>query len=454
MLTTIGLCIILIIVLLLLTEKVSPVICLILVPIVGALVAGFDLETISKFYQSGVRSVLQVVIMFIFAILFFGVMNDVGLFEPIINGMIKLTNGNVVAVTVGTVVVSIIAQLDGAGASTFLLVVPPLLPLYKRLNMNPYVLFLLLAASAGLINMLPWGGPIGRIAAVLDMDAIDLWRPLIPVQLVGVVLMLALAVIMGLKEQKRIRRSGLLVTSETSHSLTAQKLSSQSDEAAITEDLLDAKASAERESLLRPKLRWVNAALFIATLAVLVSGYLPSGYVFMIALCIALLINYPQPKMQMERISAHAGGAIMMASIILAAGTFLGILKESGMLTSIATALVSILPSAALPYLHLIIGAFGIPLELVLNTDAYYLALFPIVEQITTVAGVAPTTSAYAMLIGSIVGTFISPFSPALWMGLGLAKLSMGQHIKFSFFWIWSLSLSLLMIAYFMGVIS
>lgn len=158
MLTFIGLAIILVIVGLLLTEKVSPIIAMALVPIIGAMVAGFDLAQIKDFYGEGTKSVIQIVIMFIFAILFFGIMSDVGLFRPLIDKLVQLTRGNVIAVSVGTVLVSVVAQLDGAGATTFLLVVPALLPLYKKLRMNPYMLFLLLAASAGVVNMLPWGG--------------------------------------------------------------------------------------------------------------------------------------------------------------------------------------------------------------------------------------------------------------------------------------------------------
>lgn len=455
MLTIVGLAIILTIVALLLTEKVSPVICLIMVPLIGALIAGFDLETIQKFYTAGVGSVLQVVIMFIFAILFFGVMNDVGLFDPIIKGMIRLTRGNVIAVTVGTVLVSIVAHLDGAGASTFLLVVPPLLPLYKRLKMSPYLLFLLLASSAGVVNMLPWGGPLGRLATVLKVDTVELWKPLIVVQVIGVVLLIAMAVLLGLREQRRIAKLDGEPKANGNGETDYENHGTQGDEAAITHDIVEVEEETcpERQALLRPKLIWVNAAIFAATLAVLVKGFLPSGYVFMVALCVTLLVNFPQPKAQMERISAHAGGAIMMASIILAAGTFLGILRESGMLNSIALHLVDILPASALPHLHLIIGFFGIPLELVLNTDAYYFALFPVVEQVTAQAGVPAASAAYAMLIGSIVGTFVSPFSPALWMGLGLAKLSMGRHIRYSFFWVWGVSLLLMAIAYLIGVI-
>ncbi|MEJ5126289.1 SLC13 family permease [Comamonas sp. MYb21] len=478
MLTLIGLAIVVVIVALLLSEKVSPVISMVLVPLAGALIAGFSTSEITGFYRHGISSVVQVVTMFIFAILFFGVMNDVGLFDPLIRAMVRITRGNVIAVAVGTVLISAIAQLDGAGASTFLLVVPPLLPLYQRLKMSPYLLFLLLAASAGVVNMLPWGGPVGRVATVLEMDAVALWRELVVVQGLGLALLLVLAVFLGLREQRRIRQQALkaelaqampaaasgsvpapVATSApaSAHPSHVDELAAALQPHAATELAIQAaaaKAADEaRTQLLRPRLRWVNALVFLLTLAVLVMGVFPPGYTFMIALCVALVINYPQPKVQIQRINAHAGGAIMMASIILAAGTFLGILKESGMLNSIARALVDVLPAVLLPYMHLVIGAIGIPLELVLSTDAYYFALFPVVEQITSQAGVPSTSAAYAMIIGSIVGTFVSPFSPALWMGLGLAKLSMGQHIRYSFLWIWGLSLSLLVLTWMLGII-
>lgn len=434
MLTFIGLAIILVIVGLLLTEKVSPIIAMVLVPLIGTMVAGFDLAQIKDFYGEGTKSVIQIVIMFIFAILFFGIMSDVGLFRPLIDKLVQLTRGNVIAVSVGTVLVSVVAQLDGAGATTFLLVVPALLPLYKKLHMNPYMLFLLLAASAGVVNMLPWGGPTGRVATVLEMDVNELYRPLFGVQVIALTYITALAVILGIKEKRRIvKEFGVLPD--------------------VSELIKPAKLSEEEQSLARPKLFWVNVVIFVLTMAVLFSGMLPPGYVFMIATSVLLLTNYHSPKQQLARINAHAGGAIVMASIILSAGTFLGILKGTGMLDAISHDLVKILPNSSLPYLHIIIGIIGIPLELVLSTDAYYFGLFPVVEQITTQAGVASTSAGYAMLIGSIVGTFVTPLSPALWMGLGLADLSMGKHIRHSFFWIWGLSLLTLFSAIAVGIV-
>ncbi|EMS2381398.1 CitMHS family transporter [Neisseria gonorrhoeae] len=434
MLTFIGLLIIGVIVWLLLTEKVSSIIALILVPLIGALLAGFDVSQLKEFYSGGTKSVTQIVIMFMFSILFFGIMNDVGLFRPMIGGLIKLTRGNIVAVSVGTVLVSVVAQLDGAGATTFLSVVPALLPLYKRLHMNPYLLFLLLTSSAGLINLLPRGGPIGRVASVLGADVGELYKPLLTVQIIGVVFILVLSLFLGVREKRRIvRELGALP--------------------AVADLIKPAPLSEEEQKLARPKLFWWNVLLFLAAMSLLFSGIFPPGYVFMLAATAALLLNYRSPQEQMERIYAHAGGAVMMASIILAAGTFLGILKGAGMLDAISKDLVHILPDALLPYLHIAIGVLGIPLELVLSTDAYYFGLFPIVEQITSQAGVAPEAAGYAMLIGSIVGTFVTPLSPALWMGLGLAKLSMGKHIRYSFFWAWGLSLAILISSIAAGIV-
>ena len=124
MLSIIGLFTILAIILLLLWGKISPIIGLVIIPIIGALIAGFGFPEIAGYYTQGIEKVMSVVIMFIFAILYFGVMQDVGLFDPIINKMIKISGANVVAISAGTVIIAAIAHLDGSGASTFLITIP------------------------------------------------------------------------------------------------------------------------------------------------------------------------------------------------------------------------------------------------------------------------------------------------------------------------------------------
>ena len=441
MLSIIGLVTILTIVILLLSGKVSPIIGLVLVPILGALAAGFGVMEIGVFFNEGIERVINVVIMFIFAILFFGIMQDAGLFDPMINKMIAISKGNVIAVAVGTVIIAAIAHLDGSGASTFLITIPALLPLYKRLNMSPYLLLLLVGTSASILNMLPWAGPIGRTAAVLGMDPTELWRPLIPLQIIALVLLVGMAVILGLREKRRI---AAMVLDDSNLEVAAAK------EMTEEESYMQEKDS----SLARPKLLWVNLLLTLGMIGMLVWGIIPAGFIFMISLSIALLLNYPKVNDQMERIKAHAPNALLMASIILAAGSFLGILGGTGMLDSIALDMVYILPAFIVPFLHLIIGAFGVPFELILNTDAYYFALLPVVEQIVTSAGVDTYSAVYSMIIGNIIGTFVSPFAPALWLALGLAGCEMGKHIRYSLPWVWGFSLVLMGVAILLGIIS
>lgn len=438
MLSLVGLLTIVVIVLLLLSNKVTPMVALVLVPIVGALVTGFNFIEIGVFFNSGIQSVMSVALMFIFAILFFGILQDAGLFDPLINYIIKVTRGNVISVTVGTVLIAAIVHLDGAGASTFLITVPALLPLYKRLKMNPYLLLLLVGTSASIMNMVPWAGPLGRTASVLNIDVTELWRPLIPIQLIGLVLLIGLAVLLGIREKRRIAAKSL-----------------QMEDEMVVEDGSDSSLNQQTDdSLKRPKMFWVNVVLALSVIGVLVWGEIPAGFVFMIALSIALPLNYPNVKQQMDRIQAHAPSALMMASIILAAGSFLGILNGTNMLDAISTDLVKVLPAFLVPYLHIIIGVLGVPFDLLLSTDAYYYALLPIVEQVVTSFGVSSLSVAYSMIIGNIIGTFVSPFSPALWLGLGLAGLEMGRHIRYSFMIMWGFSIVLLIIAILLGVVT
>ncbi|WP_107840823.1 CitMHS family transporter [Metasolibacillus meyeri] len=436
-LSILGFITIIVIVALLISGRVSPLVAMVIPPVIAAFIAGFSAGDLGEFFTSGLNSVMSVAVMFIFAIIFFGIMQDSGLFEPLINKMIALTRGNVITVAVVTVLIAVVAQLDGSGASTFLITIPALLPLYLRLRMNPYLLLLLVAGGAAIVNMIPWGGPLGRVASVLETDVTELWYPLIKIQVVGVILMLALAVFMGILEKRRILKTyGTLTFTDEDVPMAQGIISTEVD-----------------KSLQRPKLIWVNAIIALAVITILVSGVLPAGLAFLIGVAIALPVNYRTPKEQMARVQAHAPSALTMASIIISAGLFLGVLNGTGMLTAIANDAVKVLPTALSSYLHIIIGVLGVPFDLLLSTDAYYFALFPVVEQIGLSFGIDSFSTAYAMIIGNIVGTFVSPLAPAVWLALGLSGLEMGKHLKFSFFWMWGLSIVLLIVAVLFGVI-
>lgn len=448
-LTMMGIIIIGSIVGLLIAKKISPVVGMILIPSIGALLLGYGINDLVKFFNSGLESVMSVVIMFIFAIIFFGIMTDSGLFKPIVKRLILMTRGNVVIVCIVTALIGMFAQLDGAGAVTFLLSIPALLPLYKALNMNKYLLILLLAISAAIMNMVPWGGPMARVASVLKVKSVnELWYGIIPVQLIGFVLVLIFATYLGFREKKRIKKAIDNGEVEPTLNIDIHRLVKN------YERDQDIKFPVRGRALKHGWVIWANVLLTIIVLVMMLANVAPPEFAFMIGVAIALVINFPNVDEQMNRLKAHAPNALMMAAVIIAAGMFLGVLEETGMLKSIALNFIKIIPDAVGPYLHIIVGFFGVPLDLLTSTDAYYFALLPIVEQTASQFGINPVSTAYSMVIGNIVGTFVSPFSPALWLAIGLAEANMGTYIKYAFFWIWGFAIVLLGIAVLIGTVT
>ena len=187
-----------------------------------------------------------------------------------------------------------------------------------------------------------------------------------------------------------------------------------------------------------------NLCLTILLIVSLILGIFSIELCFIIAFSIALPINFPNIKTQIERIKAHASGALMMALVIISAGIFLGVLSESGMLKELANDMIKILPQNIASNLSVIVGVLGVPSKYILNTDAYFFALLPLISQIGVTHGVTPETTAYLMLSGDTPGTFISPFSPALWLALGLAGLDIGKYIRYAFLWIWPIGIFML----------
>ena len=285
LLTIAGLSIIAVTVGLLIWGKVSPVVAMALVPVIGALALGFGLEDIQEFFSSGLNSVMSIVVMFIFAIIFFGILSDAGLFDPVIRQLILMTKGRVILVAIGTVLIAALAHLDGAGATTFLLTIPALLPLYQALNMSRYLLLLLVSLSASIMNMVPWGGPLIRAASVIGEDPGAMYQPLIPLQGIGLVMLIGLATLLGLREIRRINvKVGAGVAASTANvdvrkiadDFTARQIEERKD--------LEGKINSHRI------IYWLNVVIVIAVITTMTIISTTTIIVITVTTCIAHFI--------------------------------------------------------------------------------------------------------------------------------------------------------------------
>lgn len=438
-LTTLGFATVALVLVLLLTNRVAAVVALIGVPVVTAFAGGFSPAEVGGFITDGIGGVVDVAAMFVFAILFFGVLRDAGMFTPIVRGVLRLAGRNPVTVTLATALLAAVAHLDGAGAVTFLITIPALLPLYDELRMSRLVLTTVTGLSAGVMNMVPWGGPTARAAATVKVDANQVWVPLIPAQVAGLVAVFVIAYVLGRREKTRLARLA-------------------ADAAATVPDGGDAglgvTAPDADPDLARPRMFWVNVALTVATIAALIWGGMPPEAVFMLALIVALVLNYPGLKSQTARINAHAQGAILMASTLLAAGAFLGVMEKSGMTAHMAHTLTTVVPHAVGSGLPVVAGALGVPASLLFGPDAYYFGVLPVLTGLGHQLGVAPLHLAQASVLGEeTVGFPISPLTGSFFLLVGLAGVNIGSHIRRMLPWAWLVNLVMLATAVAMGVI-
>ena len=456
-LAILGFLTVIIMLVLIMTKKASPLVALIVVPVVTGIISCFFIAVVPEgaaegtqgvvnFFANfkslgdmitgskGIGSVAATGVMFIFSILFFGILTDAGTFRPIIKGILNLVGTDPVKIGIGTAILAAIVHLDGSGAVTFLICVPALLPLYDALGMRRTTLATIVALSAGTMNILPWGGPTMRAASVLGVESNDLWSQILPMQIVGLVLAVGTAIFWGLQEKKRIAKLG---------------------DAAV-EDVGkydDSDSEEKNNELARPKNFIFNVILTLAVIIVLVLDIFPSYYVFMVGCALGILVNYRGKKLQNSIIKSHASAGLSMASTILCAGVFLGVLSKSGIMEKMAIMMASVIPASLGRFLPVIIGVLSVPLALLFDTDSYFYGLLPVLISVGNQFGVNPAHIAIAMVVCRNCATFLSPVAPATYLGIGLAGVEIKDHIKYCFGWQWGVSIVCLVAGLILGVI-
>lgn len=414
-----------------LSNRVSPLVALVLVPIAGALVAGFATE-IPDFIVGGIVKIAPVAGMFVFAILFFGIMTDAGVLAPVVRVILSGVGMRPSRITVGTALLALIIHLDGSGAVCFLVTIPAMRPLYDALGMDRRVLACTASMAAG-VNFLPWTGPTLRAAASLKIPVQEIFTPMIAVQLAGLAFVFLTAWWLGVGEERRL---GL-----------ASGAGAAAPKVALPEPTPDVLA------LRRPRFFWLNVAVTLAVVVTMVLGWAEPVVVFMIGTAVALVINYPAPGLQRARIEAHAPAALLMVGVLLAAGAFTGILNGSGMIKALAETAAGHMPAEVGPHLPVLLAVLAMPLSLVFDPDSFYFGVLPVVAEVGGHFGVPPVQMAQAALLGQMTTGFpVSPLTPATFLVAGLSGVELGAHQRFSIPWLYAASLVMTGAALLLGV--
>ncbi len=426
MLAVLGLATVLLLLAAILSKRVSPLAALVCFPVAASLLGGFGLKT-GHFILSGVQAISPVIGMFVFAILFFGIMTDAGMLEPLMTWLLRAIGNRPSRIVPGSALLGLLVHLDGSGAVVFLVTIPALLPLYQRVGIDRRILACVVSMAAG-VNFLPWTGPTIRASAALHVPVSTIFVPMIGVQVVGLAFVFVVAWMLGRREERR---------------LAAEALAGPA-----------AAEQASQARILLPRHFYINLVLIVVVLSAMISGKLDPVVIFMIGTVIAISLNFPQIKAQQTTITAHAPAAILMASILFAAGAFTGIMKGTGMLGAMADAAVHMLPQQGARHIPLILGIVSMPISLLFDPDSFYFGVLPIAAAAAAAAGVAPVTVAQAALLGMHTTGFpVSPLTPSTYLVVGLSEITLAQHQRFCVPYLFAASLLMTAAAVVFGLI-
>lgn len=417
--TAYGLCgfaLMLSITLFLVWGKVSPVVGLTIIPMIFGIAIGASPVELGKWALKGMQSQVSTAAMFIFAVIFFSCMMDTGVFDVIIARLLGWAR-SVRLVCVLTVAATIVGHMDGSGPTTFLLVIPPLLVIYKSMKMRPIVLVCLVTLTAGVMNMLPWAGNAGRIAAGMGLTAADVFNAALPGWIIAVGCCFLLSLFFASREIKN---------------------GAGAPEGMNLRDMIEQSLSndPQKQELRRPRFFWLNLFIIFATMyTVFAFPKVPLYLIFAVAADIALMINYPGAKAQGARIQAYAPTVMTLVAVVFASGIDVGILNNSPMLKSMSALIKEFVSGTVSSHLNTFMGFLWAPLSTIgLGHTSTCNGILPVIHTICAENFTKLQVGA-TYLMNFSPRVYVSATTPAMYIALGLAGIDLKDHMRFSLGW-------------------
>ncbi|MFF3310328.1 CitMHS family transporter [Streptomyces sp. NPDC002952] len=482
MLTILGFAMIATFLVLIMLKKMSPIAALVLIPALFCVFVGKGAK-LGDYVIDGVTSLAPTAAMLMFAIVYFGVMIDVGLFDPIVRGILRFCKADPLRIVVGTAVLAAIVSLDGDGSTTFMITVSAMYPLYKRLKMSLVVMTGVAAMANGVMNTLPWGGPTARAATALKVDAADIFVPMIPALAVGLLGVFVLAYVLGRRERTRLgvlsldevlveekepnsqtvlvgsggpadatRPAGTNGGAGTGTDADGPERPENPNSATDDEDDKGLQVLDPTRTTLRPRLYWFNALLTVVLLTAMIMEWLPIPVLFLLGAALALTVNFPRMPEQKARLGAHAENVLNVAGMVFAAAVFTGVLQGTGMVDHMAEWLVGNIPDGMGPHMAFVTGLLSIPLTYFMSNDGFYFGILPVLAEAGQAHGVSSLEIARASIVGQPLH-MSSPLVPAVYVLVGMAKVEFGDHTRFVVKWAALTSLVVLAAGILFGII-
>lgn len=442
MLATIGFIMVLVMVVLIIWGKVALPPILILLSTAVVIVLGVSgilgevmgpleiLNALKGYVNTGASKVLSTVMLFTFAIVYFNVLSDAGMFDYLVDKVMKRMGNKISAILLMTCFLAFLSHLDGSGATTMLITIPTMLPLYKKMKVSPVVLLGYVGLWSGVENMLPWTSALGRVSAATGVDAYELWNRLIPVQIVGFIILIISCFVLG----NILKKKGAGISDEEFAELKSGMSSKEEPVLKVSKTVL-----------------YIDMALTVVMVIAMLLGWVNTSVAFMIALSIALIINCHGSKEMTAQIKKHGANALNMIMILFSIGMLVGVMNDTGMMEAMTNVLIGLVPESLGTHLTFIVALLAVPLSMAVGSDSLYMIMAPIFASMAEAFGGSAADASAACVIGACIAANLCLVAPTPYLALGLCGVEMKDNLKYLFIPTWILGIVLAIVGAIVG---
>lgn len=386
------------------------------VPVIFSFLMGYDLTQTSTFILTQLSTVMnQTGYMLLFGLIYFVMLTETGMFDVMVNAVMKVIGNrlNVVGIMILTTVLGGIAYLTANMSTTYLIVFPIVIPLYKKFKIDRYFAFIICQTAVAAMCWLPWGIGVIMSATMAGTNAETLAQASIPWGFCFIPAIILQYVYFAWRHKKVHGTLGLPEGAEAEESVAGQ--------------------SKEKE-FARPELFWVNFIVFLIVIVALAVFKIPSYLVFIAASMVTSLINYPK---NFGQIWNKAGMTFFNVLIMLLAICFyLAIFNaapEDGsqlsMVASLAQMLESIFPAFLLKYMHIIFLLLAVPIIYFVPYQLYN-ALYPLFISVGAAFGLSPIAIIAPFVCNLALATSVTPMNSSTFVGCSLIEAEVGPYTR------------------------
>jgi len=407
--TVLAIIMILVLLAVIIWNKIPTPIVMLSIPFIFALLCGYGVKNTAAAILNQFNGTMATIgYMLLFSLIYFQMLTETGMFDTIIQAIMKVVGGkmNAFVVLVLTTVIALLVGLTTNIVAIYLIVFPVMIPLYKRFGIDRLAAVILAQTASCVFAFLPWNYTLTLGVASTGCDLNELSAAIIPWSLCLIPVVVLQWLYFTVQHRKKNGSLGLKA-----------------------EDDVEQIREVKENPNARPQLFWVNIFVFAAVIVSLTVFALPSWLVFCGAAFITTVVNYRRDYGPIW--NKAAAPFLNILTMLLAVSAYIAVFNYapeggSSMVASLAAWMISIVPGSMIRFTTVI---FMVLLVGIVRIVPYQIvvAMYPMLVSIGANFGISAVMIVAPLVAFIGLGTGVSPMTSSTYVSTALAEVDIND---------------------------